>query len=291
MITVLNAGLDLRIQDEGRVGSAHLGIPRSGAWDRAAYELGNRLVGNHPEAAVLEAVCGQVALRTEKATIVAVTGVQVAVTLDGRPVPVGVAAVWPAGGTLQIGSTNGTVTISVAGGIDVPREVGSRSCCALSGLGPDPLYAGQTLPVGSEDFWPVSPYEAWAKVNEVPAGVVNVPVHPLRAEFASLTGHTYRVAEFSRVGVRLAGPAVLVPDAGSLPTTGIVRGAIQIPADGQPIVLGPDHGVTGGYPVVGVVDDPDRWAHLLPGREIRFVEVNADAQVQTQRVWDLSRLG
>ena len=138
---VVNAGALTTVQDRGRFGLAHLGVPRAGALDAPAAALANRLVGNGPDAAVLEALLGGLVLRADAGCWVAITGA-------GRAHP---AAEWlPAGATLRIETpTTGLRSyVAVAGGIDVPPVLGSRSTDTLAWVGPPRVEAGATLPVG-----------------------------------------------------------------------------------------------------------------------------------------------
>ncbi|WP_198671763.1 5-oxoprolinase subunit C family protein, partial [Desertihabitans aurantiacus] len=165
-------------------------------------------------------------------------------------------------------------------GVAVEPVLGSRSTDLLSGLGPAPLRAGDRLPVGE----PVEPLPGvdLAPVPDPPAGTVTVRVlpGPRRDWFADdawqlLTGQDYRVSsESNRVGVRLEGEPLARLRAGELSSEGMVRGALQIPPSGVPVLFLADHPVTGGYPVVGYVADPDvdRCAQLRPGQTLRFTD-------------------
>ena len=149
-LTVLDPGPLTTVQDRGRPGWAHLGVPRSGALDRPAASLANRLVGNPDSAAVLETTLGGVTVRTSTAMTLAVTGAECPVTVDGRPAPLGEPLALGSGQTLLVGpATRGLRSyVAAAGGVQVAEVLGSRSTDTLSGMGPDPVSAGAVLPVG-----------------------------------------------------------------------------------------------------------------------------------------------
>jgi biotin-dependent carboxylase-like uncharacterized protein len=278
-VEVVRAGLLTTVQDRGRPGLAHLGVPPSGAADRDALELGNRSVGNEPGAAALEATLAGPALRFLQAAVVAVTGAEAGATVAGRPLAPGLPAEVPAGGLLELGRCRhgARAYICVRGGFAVEATLGSRSHDVLTGLGPPPLRDGDVLPVGPE---PARPPEAAAGPATRPAGDVILSVipgprddwFPHRA-LTALTEVTWRVgAASNRVGTRLEGPPLARLDRGELLSEGLVTGAVQVPPSGHPIVLGPDHPTTGGYPVLAVVAAADLplAGQLAPGASVRF---------------------
>ena len=280
MIEVLRAGPLTTVQDLGRPGLAHLGVPRSGALDQPALRLANALVGNRPEAAGLEATLTGCALRLRTAGVIAVTGGYARVTVDGAPVGFGVPVPVPAGAEVHIGRTTAGVRsyLAVSGGIDVPPVLGSRSTDTLSGLGPAPLRDGDVLPVGRPTGTP-STVDEWAPATPPPSTVeLRIAPGP-RADWfppPGLSGRCYTVSPRSnRVAARLAGePLTRVPArvGAELPSEGLVLGAVQVPADGQPLVFLADHPTTGGYPVVSVVHPDDLWrlAQARPGASVVF---------------------
>lgn len=149
-LLVVRPGPLTTVQDLGRRGVAHLGVPRAGALDEPALRAANRLVGNEPGAAGLETTLGGVALRALGPVVVAVTGAPSPVRVDGRPAAWGAPVAVPAGAVLEVGAATAGVRgyLAVAGAIAVPPVLGSRSTDLLSGLGPAPLAAGDRLPVG-----------------------------------------------------------------------------------------------------------------------------------------------
>ena len=279
-LTVLRAGALTTVQDAGRPGFAHLGVPRAGALDAPAARLGNRLVGNPEAAAVLETTVDGVRLRAATTVTVAVTGAQAPLTVDGRAAPWGVAVGLPPGGVLDVGPATAGVRsyVAVAGGIALPPVLGSRSRDTLSGLGPSPLSAGDLLPVGRPSG-PVPAVDFTVPAATPQPVVLRLLPGPRddwfgAAGLAALWAATYEVSPLSnRVGVRLTGPPVLRLREGELESEGVALGAVQVPPDGQPVVLLADHPTTGGYPVVGLVDPRDLagLAQARPGTTVCFV--------------------
>jgi biotin-dependent carboxylase-like uncharacterized protein len=272
MLEVLRAGPLTTVQDLGRPGYAQLGVPRSGALDQPALRAANALVGNDSGAAGLEVTLTGCVLRFGVATLVAVTGAPAAVRLDGAPVPFGAAVRVATGSTVHIGRTERGVRsyLAVAGGVAVPPVLGSRSTDTLSGLGPKPLRDKDVLPIGSAPGTPST-----VDVPECPSTVeLRVRAGPRDDWFvAGLGGRAYTLSPVSnRIGARLAGPALTRAVAGELPPEGLVLGAVQVPANGQPLVFLADHPTTGGYPVIGVVHPADlpALAQARPGATVVF---------------------
>jgi biotin-dependent carboxylase-like uncharacterized protein len=273
-LTVVETGPLTTVQDAGRFGQGALGIGRSGACDRAAYRLANRLVGNDDGSAVLEVTFGSLVLRADGDVVLATTGARCAGTPHNAPLTLA------AGEQLRLGApvTGARTYVAVRGGIDVPRVLGSRSTDLLSGLGPDVLVAGDRLPVGHSVCQ--MPGVDVAAVPEPEAGEVVVQVQPgprrdwfTDDAWASLLNQRYTVtAQSNRVGLRLDGVPLERTSTRELPSEGMVRGALQIPLSGTPVLFLADHPVTGGYPVVGyVVDrDVDRCGQLRTGQTLRF---------------------
>ncbi|MGQ5260813.1 biotin-dependent carboxyltransferase family protein [Micromonospora sp. ZYX-F-536] len=276
-IEVLRAGSLTTVQDLGRPGWAHLGVPRAGALDPAALRLANRLVGNPEHAAGLEVTLTGCVLRLTRATTVAVTGAEVPVRAGDRPGDVGRPLTVPAGTVLRIGPARRGVRswLAVAGGIDVPPVLGSRATDTLSGLGPPPLRDGDRLPLGEPQGEP-APVDV--TVSPPPQPELHLTIRPgprddwfTPTALDRLLGTAYTVTPVSnRVGARLTGAPLPRAVAGELPSEGIVLGAVQVPADGQPLIFLADHPTTGGYPVIGVVTDVTPLAQARPGTTVRF---------------------
>ncbi|MCW2848888.1 MAG: Biotin-dependent carboxylase uncharacterized protein [Marmoricola sp.] len=274
-LEVLRAGPQVTVQDLGRTGRAHLGVPRSGALDGPAHRLANRLVGNDESAATLECLGGQLTVRARTAVTIAVTGARVPVAVAGRQREWGNAVAVPAGAEVELGvATQGLrAYLAVSGGIAVEPVLGSRSTDLLSGLGPDVVGEGDVLPVGDRVRSPV-PVEA---VPAPPVSrVLRMRLGPRddwfeRACVAALTGSAYVVgSDSNRIGLRLEGEPIRRRRDDELPSEGMVLGAVQVPPSGQPVVFLHDHPTTGGYPVVGVVlaEDLATCAQLRPGDEV-----------------------
>ncbi len=274
VLEVLAPGVLTLVQDRGRPGLAAVGVGRSGAADAGALRLANRLVGNGPGAAGLEVLLGGVELRLPAGGVVALAGAEVPAWVDDVPVAPHTATRVRPGGVLRTGhAVRGLrLYVAVRGGVAVPAVLGSRASDRLADLGPAPLAAGDVLPVGTDVVaaaqpWPEPP-RAWSD----PA-VLRVLPGPRPDWFpagalAAVSGTVGRVTPASdRVALRLDGPVVPRLDRGELPSEPLVPGAVQVPPDGRPVVFGADHPVTGGYPVLGVLDARSRdvAAQLRPG--------------------------
>jgi len=287
MIEVVRSGLLTTVQDLGRPGYAHLGVARSGALDAPALARGNRLVGNPDGAAGLETTLNGVTFRTEVRTTVAVTGAPSPIRVDAEPVPFGTAIAVPAGAVVEVGAAESGVRayVTFAGGVSVAPVLGSRSTDTLSALGPPPLRPGFVLPLGRSSPAGTSAFDLDAGdpadgVDEAgpPDVVVRLRFGPRHDWFSvtardALMEHPYTLSvKSNRVGARLTGTALSRTIAGELPSEGIVLGAVQVPADGQPLVFLADHPTTGGYPVIGVVEAADLplLAQARPGTSVRF---------------------
>jgi biotin-dependent carboxylase-like uncharacterized protein len=285
-IEVVKPGLSTSVQDLGRPGYYHLGIPLSGGMDQYAVIAANLLVGNAEGDAVLEAVFMGPELRFTAAALVAVTGAGLPPKLDGVEQPGWTAFRVKPGQVLSFGflKSGARAYIAVSGGIDVPPVLGSRSADRLSGLGPPPLRPGDRLPVGrarslirqAPDHRQGSSVPA-AGTDPVWLRVIAGPRDDWFAPGAlrTLATESYQVTPSSgRTGVRLAGPALVRADGrpGELPSEGVAGGSLQVTHDGQPILLLADHPTTGGYPVLAVVVTADLGvaAQLRPGQRVRF---------------------
>jgi biotin-dependent carboxylase-like uncharacterized protein len=280
-IEVLATGPLALVQDLGRPGLAASGVGRSGAADRASLRLANRLVANPEGAAGIEAVFGGLALRTTRWLTLALTGAPAPATIDGTPVGhLAVLAMRP-GQVLRLGSppTGLRTYVAVRGGVDVAPVLGSRSTAGLAGIGPPALSVGEVLPVGPEptEF----PLIDVAPVAVPPDGTVTLramlgPRAGWIHEPRTLAGTQWTASSRSdRVGMRLVGEPLRRSHDGELPSEGMVRGSVQVPPGGEPVLFLADHAVTGGYPVVAVVldADVDKAAQVRPGQPVRFVIV------------------
>ncbi|MGC9436820.1 biotin-dependent carboxyltransferase family protein [Streptomyces sp. WG5] len=278
-LTTVRSGALTTVQDAGRRGHAHLGVPRSGALDAPAMRLANRLLGNDPGAAVLETTLTGCALQPDRAVTAVVGGAHCPVTVDGRPVAWGAPVRVPAGAVLNVGTATAGVRsyVAVRGGIATDPVLGSRSTDLLSGLGPAPLRDGDVVPVGVPARpmapsvaapWPGPPTELVLPVRLGPRADWFTP-----AALRTLASATYHVSPHSnRIGLRTEGPPLERALTGELPSEGMVLGAVQVPPDGRPVVFLHDHPTTGGYPVIAVVAEPAlaAAAQAAAGTPVRF---------------------
>lgn len=267
------------VEDLGRPGLAHLGVGPSGAADRTAYLLGNRLLGNPAGHASLEVTYGGLHVRARGALTVCVTGADAPITVAGRPADPGTPLRVPDGADLVLGMPSRGLRsyLAVRGGVAVAPVLGSRSTDTLAEIGPRPLTAGVVLPIGPPPA--ELPHVDHAPARNRPRDPLVVLPGPRRDWFAdpgALQRTAWVVGSASdRRGVRLTGtPLTRVPSRAQseLLSEGMVRGAVQVPPNGQPVILLADHPVTGGYPVIGVLteESADRAAQLVPGSALRL---------------------
>ncbi|HVW44417.1 MAG TPA: biotin-dependent carboxyltransferase family protein [Amycolatopsis sp.] len=276
-LEILATGPSALVQDLGRPGYAHLGVPPSGALDLPALRLANRLTGNPEDAAGLEVLLGGLVVRATHSCTVAVTGPSVDVTVDGHALGSHTPLHLAAGQTLSIGTpaTGLRCYLGVSGGVDAEPELGSRSRDVLSGIGPPALAPGDVLPVGERRGIPAGEDEL--SPPRVPADLV-VPVwlgprDDWFADPATQLAHAWTVTpESNRVGLRLDGKPLRRAKNDELPSEGLLTGAIQVPPNGLPLVFLADHPTTGGYPVIGVVAPGalPALAQARPGTTVRF---------------------
>lgn len=290
-LTVEQVGYGVTVQDRGRPGLSDMGLGAAGAADRGAAALANRLVGNRPHAAVLEALLGSVALRSDAHVVASVTGAPCPVEVARADGSVRGAAAYEVvslgpGDVLRVGLpvTGLRATVAVRGGIAVDPVLGSRSWDSLAGLGPAPVRVGDVLPLGDPRASGPDAH-AWPCVDAVAPplwdGPVVLDVTPgprddwfTPAWRAALTDQDHHVtADSDRVGVRTSAAVPLVRAVTrELPSEGVETGSLQVPPEGHPVLFLADHPVTGGYPVVGVLtpSSVDGAAQLRPGDTFRF---------------------
>lgn len=304
-LDITNPGLSTTIQDRGRNGYYNVGIPQSGAMDRYSAELANALVGNDlgegPGASVIECSYLGPAFTTNQDAIIAVTGGNVDVKVNGEPCRTWTRIELRAGDAVSFGPVRGGTRfyIGIQGGIDVPVVLGSRSTYVLGGIGGfegRKLAAGDVLPVGE----PTGPLPPTASVREEfrpeftgPRTIrvlMGLYEHRLTVEGRAklLTGAWKLTPVADRMGLRYDGPGVEWQQreqpfgAGSDPSNivdaGYAVGSIQIPGGTQPIVLHRDAVSGGGYATVGTVitADMDLLARSAPGTVTHFQEVSME---------------
>jgi antagonist of KipI len=296
-LRVLSPGAFTTVQDQGRAGWASIGVPPSGAFDPFALRAANLLVGNDETAAGLEITLHGPALICEGDVVVAVVGAPFEITVDGRAVPVGVTVSLRAGQSLRVGRTRVGVRawIAVRGGIDVPLVLGSRSTHAVAGLGGfsgRALVDGDVLSVGVAIAQDERPRRIDEDPRPAPGSPRTVRVVPGpqaeaftgTAESAFYAGVYAVTPRADRTGIRLEGDPVLA-DRADIDPEGVVPGAIQVPGDGAPIVLGPDGPATGGYAKIATVITADVpiLAQARPGDTLRFVPMVVDEAREAYR--------
>jgi biotin-dependent carboxylase-like uncharacterized protein len=282
-IEVISPGALTTVQDLGRPGWAHIGVPRSGAADRPALRIANRLVGNEEGAPGLETTLTGPRLRIDGPSVVALTGAPVDATVGERPVPMHQSFALEPGDVLHVGTARAGLRTYVAfrGGIDVPLALGSAATDVLTGLGPARLTPGGVLRVGTA--WggrtsgtPALPPPPLPELPRIPH--LRTLLGPRNEWFTDesikrLAAEPFTVNHASnRIGLRLDGPRLDRARPDELLSEGLVPGAIQVPPEGHPILLLADHPTTGGYPVIAVVvsDDQPIVAQLRPGQQLRF---------------------
>jgi biotin-dependent carboxylase-like uncharacterized protein len=226
---------------------------------------------------------GGLAIRATEMAWVAVTGAPTSVLVNGQPSASHSLVALPPGNGLEVQAPAYGVRnyLAVRGGILVAPVLGSRSTDLLSGIGPPPLQPGQVLAVGRPG--PPLPGVDLVPPSQ-PRKMLSVTAGPRRDWFTDQAWHDlvsqrWTVsAEADRVGVRLTGAALTRRITAELPSEGVIRGAVQVPTSGEPLIFLADHPVTGGYPVIAVLTDrdADHAAQLRPGERIRFAPASLE---------------
>ena len=292
---VTAAALPALIQDCGRPGHAAIGVTASGALDRGALRAANIVIGNPPDLATLEIAFGNFAFKSSGDAVIALAGAPVNVVITRSSGEIFDAALHEvialqAGDGVKLGyPLRGVRTyLAVRGGIDLPQTLGSSSRDMLAALGPAPVVKGSIIPIGSDatDRATHAPKHTLAsehaahtlptKDDEIVLDIFEGP----RADWFTadalqrLCDQSWRVTpQSNRVGLRLNGEKTLTRQRSEeLPSEGLTSGAIQVPHDGQPVLLLADHPVTGGYPVIAVVAEHhlDLAGQIPPSARIRF---------------------
>lgn len=294
-LKVRKPGLQSTIQDLGRPGYASLGVSSAGAMDRGALRRANRLVGNAEDAAGIELLFGGLELVALSDQVLSVTGASVPLVVtrpngepaaDERPEATRHPAcdapfALLAGEQLTVGTPTAGLRsyIGVRGGLGGTEALGSRSTDSMSGIGPEPLHAGTVLTVGTPKPGSVVGHPEISPLpDQSQATVLRVVPGPRQDWFSAETLRDFLSQEWTvtpqsnRIGLRLKGDPLTRSRDGELASEGTVRGAVQVPPEGQPVLFLSDHPVTGGYPVIAVVvhADLDKAAQLPPGTKVRF---------------------
>ena len=297
-------GVQATIQDGGRPGFGHLGVPRGGAVDTRGLAIANLLIRNESDAATVELAIGGAELRVLKAVVVGLGGAD----LDARVLPLGRRLEPNASYRLaadEILHFGGPVSprgvrayVAVPGGVDAPVVLGSRSTCLagrFGGIDGRQLRTGDRIVVSDRSrtlepaTWP-RPARHRARTRPDAGEPVTVRFiasdHVPRHSIDALTTTSWSVSPHSdRMGLRLSGTQLGGDAGGPVLSHGVTWGTIQVPPDGQPIVLLADHQPTGGYPVAGVVITADLWllGQLGATAELRFQEVSLAAAIAALR--------
>ena len=297
MLEILQPAAMMTVQDAGRRGWQAFGVPVSGPMDACAHRAANRLAGNPDGTAALEIGLTSAVLRAERDCLIAAAGAGYTLRVLGRALPLWAATVVRAGWTIELEKVDGGnwVVLAVDGGIATAPRLGSRSDYLRAPLGPDPvrpLQPGDRLPLGA----PIPAALALAgrslSAHSRPAYADEARVRVIRGPqagrcttdgWSTFTGAAYRVSPVSdRMGYRLDGPPVALSAADEMLSEGMARGCVQIPADGQPIVMQADCPTAGGYPRIAAVISADQplLAQLPIGAgTVRFIETDiASAQ-------------
>lgn len=288
-LEILACGPATSIQDRGRAGVQRYGVSPAGAMDAGALAAANALAGAPAGQAAIEfCLQGGTFRVVEGPMLVAVVGAPA--TLDGRPVAPLTSFVAAPGQTIGVGVAEKVYAyLAVAGGFDVAPDMGSLSQHRRSGLGGAPLASGRLLKVKAPGAAPVA-RRILATIEEE-SGPIRVVLGPQDALFTAAGVETFLSADFvvsplsDRMGVRLQGPRIEHAQGYNIVSDGIVAGHVQVPGDGQPIVLMRDRQTTGGYPKIAAVisADLDRFAQTRPGTALRFCAVDVETAVAALR--------
>jgi antagonist of KipI len=286
-ITLVKPGWLTTVQDLGRYGYQQYGVPVSGAMDRRAFIIANRLVGNRDSDAGIEITVKGPELLFEREAVVAVTGADLMPSVNGIGIPLWTSVPVERGSRLVFGAHRAGARsyVAIAGGIDVPIVLGSRSTHILSQTGG---MKGRTLVQGDVLISGAPGAHARATIGRsLPerlrpiystSTTLRILPGPQRFLFSEdalerLTNNPYRLSNQSdRMGYRLDGPKIAHAGAGQWISEGTAMGALQVPQDGQPILLMADRHTTGGYPKIAVVISIDLHlaAQLMPGETVQF---------------------
>ena len=284
-LTVVRAGFFSTVQDRGRFGYRAQGVSCGGALDQIAFEIANALAGNQGNEAALEITMGNASFEFTDARRFAIAGANFNATLDGTPVPPWSSYFAETRQQLVLHEPvdGARAIIAIAGGVDVPRVLGSRSTdvrAGFGGLDGRPLRSGDRLALGDSERQqirtPVRVKPPQWQFDTTTFGVLRAPEY---ARFGSTAQERFWIDEWivtpqsDRMGLRLSGEALQYAD-GTLNSHAVFPGVIQVPPAGQPIVLLNDAQTTGGYPKIAIVRKADLWklAQARVGSRLRFVE-------------------
>lgn len=295
-LVILRAGVGCTVQDAGRHGWLRYGVTPAGPMDWIAHATANLICGNLADVAAIEIGPGGLEVTAKGGPLrLGLSAQGFDVKRGGSALPTRLALTLHHGETLSVlpGHDGLWAYLTLAGGIDAPPVMGSLATHLRSGIGP---FGGQALTAGLEieaakDAVTDAPDIALIDVPTIPSDRIRFVPGPQddyfsSDTFASFCAATYRVSPHSdRMGYRLTGPQLKHARGHDIVSDGIALGAIQIPGDGQPIVLMADRQPTGGYPKIGTVIHADlpRLAQTRPGQTVRFEAVSVDVAVEALR--------
>jgi biotin-dependent carboxylase-like uncharacterized protein len=298
-IIVQSAGPATSLQDAGRFGWQRFGVGPAGAMDRLSLALANVLVGNRPGVAAIEFALAGGRLQVSGGSVrVALTGADSVLKIDSRPVTPWTSATVRDGQTIELSAARSGVFfyLAVSGGFTIPPILGSLSLhhrTGIGGLEGRTLRAGDCLPVGGDE--PTGPDLALPGPLQAQAGPIRLVLGPQDDHFtaagiASLVNSEYAVSEQAdRMGMRLTGPVIEHSAKGfNIVSDGIPTGGMQVPGNGQPLILLADRQTTGGYPKIATVISWDlpRLVQCRPGTRLRFAPVERTEAVRIARETD-----
>ncbi|MBX3235597.1 MAG: biotin-dependent carboxyltransferase [Nitrospiraceae bacterium] len=292
-IHILRPGLSTTVQDLGRHGFRRYGVSVSGAMDRWALTVGNRLLGNHDGAAGLEITLQGPELLFDKRSWIAITGGDLSPSCRGQALPMWTVVELPAGARVEFGARRkgARAYLTVAGGIEGPRILGSHSThtrSRLGGMQGRSLKKWDQLAIGAPPNRIPPPAGRALSLSHRPDYSSTPTLRVLsgpqldyftKDSLATLVESGYRItSESDRMGYRLAGPILQFKGQADIVSDAVVCGAIQVPPDGQPILLMADCQTTGGYakPAVVISVDLPKAGQLLPGDSVGFRWVSAE---------------
>lgn len=293
-IRILKAGIQSTVQDVGRYGQRHLGINQSGALDPYSLMLANKLVGNTVCCAGLEIVIGPVEIQFQRDTWFAIGGANFAAQLDSVAVPKAWRHFAKAGQILRLSGAlkEARAYLAFDGGIAVPQVLGSRSTDLQAGFGG---YLGRALKVGDEpELGPAQHLQKslgvqqriWSpEIRAIPGPEYEQFSPAARQQFWQ---QAWKLSpQSNRMGCRLQGQALQRTISKDLLSHGVFPGVVQVPPNGQPIILLADAQTTGGYPKIACVIEADLWkvAQTLPGHSFCFIPVDKDTAILAQEKW------
>ncbi len=300
ILSVVQAGPLVTVQDRGRVGRMRFGVPASGPMDRAAFAIANAVLGNPPDAPAIEVSLGGLTLECLSIDLsFAVIGGGFDLDQDGVR-----SASWTVGGLAQgqrlairPGRWGCWTYLALAGRLQTTHWLESAATHVASGLGGGILRAGQKLVIDNPEVRAARHGQVPCPVFARPRNLIRVVMGPQDRFFAPETIETFLTAPYKltsaydRMGMRLSGPSLPPAAALDMPSEAIVRGSVQVAGDGVPTVLIADHQTTGGYPKIATVlpDDLDGFVRLRPRDTVAFRAITPEAAVAATRTTQLAR--